>query len=167
MDISKWPVDKIMELPDWCFGQRWWVGVNVGTSLAEAVPFLIEESVPDVFVLWDVLVLSAATEGQTRTDLTIRLCRQAPTIENVLEMRRLLRGLSQPHLYYEIQLPADVAVHLGPMRNLIEARNDRVGGIFKRLGATAAQEAQVALLISGMPREVPDWIVSGRAVKLW
>lgn len=160
MDISRWPLDRIMQLPDWCYGRRWWVGTNLGTALAESVPFLVEESVPDVFVLWDVLVLSAAAEGQTRTDITIRLCRQAPTTANVRAMRRLLRGLSQPHLYYEIQLPADIAIHLGPMRNLIEARNDRIGGIFKRMGATGSQEAQIAFLISGIPREVPDWVVS-------
>lgn len=159
MDISRWSLDRIMQMPDWCFGRRWWVGTNLGTSLAEAVPFLVEESVPDVFVLWDVLVLSAAAEGQTRTDMTLRLCRQAPTTANVRTFRRLLRGFSEPTLYYEIQLPADIAIHLGPMRNLIEARNDKIGGIYKRLGATTAQEAQIAFLISGMPREVPDWVV--------
>ncbi len=163
MDISKWPLHKIMMLPDWCFGQRWWVGTNLGTALAEAVPFLVEESVPDVFVLWDVLILSATANGQTRTDLTLRLCRQAPTTANVRTFRRLLKGFSRPNLYYEVQLPADIAVHLGPMRNLIEARNDRIGGIFKRLGATATQEGQITFLISGMPQEVPDWVVSGLA----
>lgn len=163
MDVSKWQLDRIMELPDWCFGKRWWVGVNIGTALGEAVPFIIEESVPDVFVLWDLIVLSAVAEGQTRTDLTIRLCREAPTTVNVKTFRRLMRGLSQPQNMFEVQLPADLHIHLGPMRNLVEARNDRIGGLFKRLNATATQEAQIAFLISGIPKEVPDWVVSGLA----
>lgn len=163
MNISKWRLERIMGLPDWCFGKRWWVGTFVGTNLDEAVPWIIRESVPDVFVLWDVILLSAQATGQTRTDLTIRLCRQAPTTANVRSFRRLLRGLSETTFYYEIQVPASVAIHLGPMKNLIEARNDKIGGIFKRVGATDTQEAQIAFLISGIPREVPDWVVSGLA----
>lgn len=158
MDVSKWPLGRIMELPDWCFGKKWWVGVNIGTLLGEAVPFLVDESVPDVFVLWDVIVMSAAATGQTRTDLTIRLCRAAPTTANVLTLRRLLRGLSQPNKMYELQFPKEIAMHLGPMKNLVEARNDKIGGIFKRLGATDTQEAQLAFLISGIPREVTDYL---------
>ena len=163
MKIDRWPIDRIMQLPDWCFGQKWWVGVNIGTALAEAVPFIIDESVPDVFVLWDVIVLSAAAAGQTRTDLTIRLCPQVPTTVNVRTFTRLLKGLSKPVDYYELQLPGDVAVHIGPMRNVIEAKNDRIGGIFKRIGATDTQQAQVGFLISGIPKEVPDWLFSGLA----
>ena len=163
MDVSRWPLEKIMELPDWCFGKKWWVGVSIGTALAESVPFIIDESVPDVFVLWDILLMSAAATGQTRTDMTIRLCREAPTTANVLTFRKLLKGLAKNLDYYEIQLPADVAVHIGPMRNLVEARNDRIGGIFKRIGATETQQAELGFLISGIPREVPDWVVSGLA----
>ena len=163
MDVSKWALDKIMELPDWCFGKRWWVGVNLGGAAGETSYWLIDENVPDVFVLWDVLITNAAAEAQTRTDISIRLCRQAPTGANIKKFRRLLRGLSQPTLMFDIQLPKDIAVHLGPMRNLIEARNDKIGGAFKRLNATGAQESQIAFLISGIPREVPDWVVSGLA----
>ncbi|MBA7558059.1 hypothetical protein ES705_50848 [subsurface metagenome] len=143
MDVSKWPLEKIMALPDWCFGKRWWVGIYLGTAMAEAVPFIIDQSVPDVFVLWDVLVLSAGVTEQTRTDLTLRLCRALPTTANVREFQRLLRGFSEPTKYYEIQLPADVAVHIGPMRNLVEARNDKIGGIFKRLGASETGECRI------------------------
>ena len=157
MDVSKWPLNKIIQLPDWCFGQRWWVGVNIGTALAEAVPFIIDESLPDVFVLWDVIVLSAQATGQTRTDLTVRLCSQIPTTENVLTFRRLLKGLSRNLEYYELQLPADVAVHIGPMRNIVESRNDKIGGIFKRIGATDTQQAQVGFLISAIPRKIIDF----------
>lgn len=163
MDISKWPLDKIMELPDWCFGKRWWVGVNMGTAAGEAAGWIIDESVPDVFVLWDVLIMSAVAEAQTRTDLTLRLSKQVPTTANVKKFRRLLRGLAQPTLFFEIQLPKDVAMHLGPMRNLIEARNDKICGMIKRLNATGPQEAEIGFLISGIPREVPDWVVSGLA----
>ncbi|GAH94099.1 unnamed protein product, partial [marine sediment metagenome] len=54
-------------------------------------------------------------------------------------------------------------IHLGPMRNIIEARNDRIGGGFKIVGGPTPTENQVACLISGIPREVPDWVVSGLA----
>jgi len=163
MDISKWPLDKIMALPDWCFGKKWWVGTNLGGAAGETSYWIVEESVPDVFVLWDVLITNAEATGQTRTDISIRLCRQAPTGANIKKFRRLLRGMSQTTLMFELQLPKNVNIHLGPMKNLIEARNDKIGGAFKRYNATAAQEAQIAFLISGIPREVPNWVVSGLA----
>lgn len=161
MDVSKWPLEEVMALPDWCFGKRWWIGMSLNSALAEAVPFFLDENVPDVFVLWDVLLMSAPATGQTRWDMTIRLCKQEPTTANVRQFRRLLRGLANPTDYYEIQVPGGGLLHFGPMRNLIEARNDKIGGIFKRIDGTAPQQGQIGFLISGIPREVPDWVVSG------
>jgi len=163
MDLSRWPFDKIMQLPDWCFGMRWWVGTYVGTQAANPNYFTIEESVPDVFVLWDILICSAGHTAASHLNITFRLCRQTLTSDTVKNFRRLLRNMSHRAQMYDMHLPPVSVTHVGPMRNIIEARNDRSGGGFKLVGETANCENTVACLISGIPREVPDWVVSGLA----
>ena len=163
MDISKWSIEKIMQLPDWCFGKKWWVGTYVGTTADAPEVFLIGESVPDVFVLWDVLVGVTGVTAGTHANLTLRLCRQQPVFGNIKKYRRLMRGMSKKTLTYDVHMPPAGLFHLGPMRNIIEARNDLIGGALKIVAETATCENCVACLISGIPREVPDWVVSGLA----
>jgi len=163
MDVSKWPIDKIMALPDWCFGMKWWVGTYVGTSADGFTPFIIEESVPDRFVLWDVLISTTGHTAATHANISIRLCRQAPTSSNLKQFRRLLTNFSTRKQSYDIHLPPVATTHLGPMKNLIEAENDKIGGALKLVSETATCENTIACLISSIPKEVPDWVVSGLA----
>lgn len=163
MDISRWPLDRIMQLPDWCYGRRWWIGMYLGTQAAQTSYFLIPESVPDVFVLWDILFYTTGNTAATHANLSLRLCRQAPTSTNLKTFKRLLHGIADPKQFYDFHLPSVAVTHLGPMRNLIEARNDRIGGAVKLVGETADCENGIGFLISGIPREVPDWVVSGLA----
>jgi len=162
-DVSKWPLDKIMQLPDWCFGQRWWVGTYIGTVAATVSYFFIEESVPDNFVLWDVLVAVNGHAAGTIAQVTFRLCHETPVSGNIKTMRRLMTNMSCRTETYDIHLPPQSVTHLGPMRNIIEAGNDQIGGAVKILTETATVENAVACLISGIPKEVPDWVVSGLA----
>jgi len=163
MDVSKWPLHKIMQLPDWCFGQRWWVGTYVGTAADAVSYFLIEESVPDKFVLWDVIVCTTGHTAAKQANVTFRLCRQAPTAGNIKTMRRLMTNLGNRTQTYDAYLPPVALTHMGPMRNIIEAQNDQIGGALKLPSETATVENAVACLISGIPKEVPDWVVLGLA----
>ena len=56
MRIDNWPLDRIMRLPDWCFGRRYWVGqylYGLGGGIAYGIA---EEPLPDKFVVWGVMV---------------------------------------------------------------------------------------------------------------
>ncbi len=163
MDVSKWSIDRIMQLPDWCFGKRWWVGTYVGPAADEVNYFLIPESVPDVFVLWDVLIMATGQGEAKACNLALVLCPQVPDATTLQTCRQLIRGFSDPKQFYHMHLPPLGTIHIGPMRNIIEARNDKIGGGFKIVGGPTPTENQVACLISGIPREVPDWVVSGLA----
>lgn len=158
MDISKWELNRIMQLPDWCFGRRWWVGTYIGTVADAASYFLIEESVPDKFILWDVLIASTGHTAGTHTNVTFRLCAQVPTAGNIKSFRRLMTNMSNRLQMYDIHLPPVAVTHLGPMRNHINAGNDKIGGALKIVTETATCENAVACLISGIPREVPDYL---------
>ena len=161
MDVRRWPIDKIMELPDWCFGQKWWVGTYVGTTADTPEVFIMEESIPDIFVLWDVLVgVTGVTDG-THANLTLRLCGQIPVFADIQKYDRLMRGVSRRTQTYDFYMPPAGLFHLGPMKTVIEAGNNLIGGALKIVAETVACENSVNCLISGIPREVPDWVVSG------
>lgn len=56
MDIRDWPLDRIMQLPDHCFGRRWPIitsRVIAGTAVDE---WLVEAPLPDKCILWSTLV---------------------------------------------------------------------------------------------------------------
>jgi len=158
VDISKWPLNKIMQLPDHCFGRRWWVGTYVGTAADATTYFAIEESVPDKFILWDVLIATTGHTAAKQANVTLRLCSQAPTAGNIKTFRRLMTNMSSRIQMYDIYLPPVALSHLGPMRNFIEAGNDKIGGALKLPSETATCENAVACLISGIPREIPDFM---------
>lgn len=132
------------------------MGTYVGTVADAASYFLIEESVPDRFMLWDVLICTTGHTAGTHTNVTFRLCAQVPTAGNIKTFRRLMRNMSHRAQMYDLHLPPVALTHVGPMRNLIEAGNDRIGGALKIVTESATCENAVACLISGIPREIPD-----------
>jgi len=47
------------------------------------------------------------------------------------------------------------------MRTFVEANNDGIGGALILPNETANCETTIAVLISALPKEVPEWVVSG------
>ena len=54
MNISNWPNEKIMQLPDECFGRRWPIISSRTIAVATTVQWLIKASLPDRCILWSV-----------------------------------------------------------------------------------------------------------------
>ena len=163
MDVSRWALHRRMALPDWCFGQRWWIGGFIGTEAAGTTYFFFSDFPPDVFCLWDVLVAPGGITAAIRLDLKLCLCRETPVSGNIRVLTPLLRQFGTPGSFYDIHLPPGATTHLGPMKTLIEANNNGVGGALKYISETETLESSIALLVSALPREVPDWVVSGLA----
>ena len=163
MDVSRWPLERRMALPDWCFGQRWWIGKTVGTTADGQVYFFIEDLPPDNFVVWDILVSPGGIVAGIRLDLTLCLCKEIPVVGNIRILTRLLRQFGTKGAMYDMHLAPNSVSYFGPMKVHVEAVNLGIGGTLKILSETAVCESTVAILISTLPREVPDWLVSGLA----
>lgn len=161
MDIRKWSVQKRITLPDWCFGPKWWIGEQVATTADAAKYFHFSDLPPDLFVLWDVVFGQGGFVACTKVDLTLCLCRETPVGGNIGILDRLMRQLGTKGLAYEIHLPPNQFVHLGPMKILVEANNNGIGGVLRLLNESANCENTIACLVSALPKEVPDWVVSG------
>lgn len=158
MDVKNWSVDKIMQLPDWCFGRRWWVGTYIGTAAGAVTYFQIEEQLPERFIVWMMMVSGTDRTAGTGIDLTLRMSAQVPDAESILRHRRIFPGIALGTMMYEFFLDDKPGTLIGGMRNVVEARGERVGGAFKIRNETATCENMIALLISSFPREVPEWL---------
>lgn len=160
MDIRGWSADRIMQLPDWCFGRRWWIGRWIGNASAAVTYFLFDDKLPERFVLWDVMLSTNVSPTCTRTDLSIRVVPILPTAGTLRDYRPLVRGMDYANVFYELKMPAVGLTHLGPMRRLCEGAGMFLGGAIKKVGQEENTEDMVGVLIASVPREVPDWLVS-------
>ena len=161
MDISNWPDYKIMMLPDWCFGRRWWVGSYAGNTNGQAFYWCAEESLPDKIVVWGILLsfLEAAATQAIRA--TIRLARNTTDITaNVMTCERICKGISSHNIQYEFYVNQNGLTWINDIR-LIKESKDRKIAFVTNGDQAIAYEGTVGVLISGVPREVPDWVVSG------
>ena len=161
MDVRNWPLGRIMQLPEWCFGRKWWVGVGLATSLAADGFFISVFPFPDVFVVWDVVIHSLEPAGATSLQPSLVLMDHLPVVAEIPPARRLLEGYSLMPSTHDMSLPLGQVIHLGPMRVVVNSENERLAGVVRYLGATANSTVEFAVLISALPTEVPDWLVSG------
>jgi hypothetical protein len=163
MDVSRWSLDKIMQLPDWCFGRRWWIGEYIGTTEDEMTLFTIKDRLPDKFVLWSMLVQGTDWTAGTGINLTVKLADRGVDDDSFWNADRLFHQIGSEGLTYEFFLTLKGMFYLPYIRSVHESKNNRICGAFKIRAETATCENQIAFLISSIPREVPNWIVSGLA----
>ncbi|GAH72945.1 unnamed protein product, partial [marine sediment metagenome] len=53
MDVRNWPADRIMQLPDHCFGRRWLVSVIGARSEIGPAFDISEAGLPEWTVIWN------------------------------------------------------------------------------------------------------------------
>ncbi|MBA7690011.1 hypothetical protein ES703_98530 [subsurface metagenome] len=163
MNVSKWPINKIMQLPDCCFGKRWWIGEYIGTTAAELVYFTIKDRLPDWFVLWSMFVQGTDWTAATGINLAVKLADRGVDDDSFWNADRLFHQIGSENLTYEFHLTVKGMFYLPYIRSVHESKNNRICGAFKLRVETAPCENQIALLISSVPKEVPDWMFSGQA----
>jgi len=166
MRIDNWPLDRVMRLPDWCFGRRYWVGQYI-YGLAGGVDYgIAEENLPDKFVVWGVMASSMASVMIRAIELTIRLGTFLPVNDaDLYASDRLLKGISTPAMLYELFVIPNGVTWINCERMLIESAGRRIT-IGTRGDTENAYTMTVGVQISAMPKEVPDWLISGQGKNL-
>lgn len=163
MDTRKWSLDRIMQLPDWCYGRRWWIGTYVGTSTNVVTFFTIEDRLPDRFILWSLIYNGSKWTAATGVNLTLRLATAGLDDDSFWQATRLFHQIALEKNVYEIYFNAKTGLYLQNMRTVHEARGLRICGAAKHVDETATCENFCAVLISAVPKEIPDWLVAGLA----
>jgi len=163
MNIEKWEIERIMQLPDWCFGKQWQVSVMAWASGGVASFDISEDAYPDRMVLWHVGLWCYYAVGADQY-IKLALGHQLPTDDAAFMLcEPLLRGIGRsgpdPR---RIELFSNAPSPTIPLRMPIEAQGKRLV-----VEAYAAAEkyirVHVITVISSMPKEVPDWLISGQA----
>lgn len=161
MDISKWNTNQIMQLPDWCFGGRYWVGEYMGGTLGVVEYKSGQEVLPHRFVLWGIMLSARSPNCLEALRLTIRLAGSAPSsATNAETMALLLDGISTAGTVYEFYPVQNGVTWIGPIRQLVEP-NGRKLSMVSNGDQAITYEMTVGLLISAVPTEIPDWLVKG------
>lgn len=163
MDIRNWPIDKVMQLPDWCFGSRFPVGVAARTAAGVITWDMSEVGLPERAVLWEVSFW--CPEDYTQVDgFRMGLGRVLPTTQAEMTANtQLLKGCGRwvagaRHFnMFGAQTPA-----IRSMKVPFETAGQN---LILEVDPAAAKTVEIIVITvwSAMPTEVPDWLVSGQA----
>lgn len=160
MDIRNWPMDRIMQLPDGCFGRRWPVIAGGVTEGFTDRYYIVETGVPDRGVVWEIIITSQAAAINTVL-FELAWGDQAPAdaaawtaLQKMFPCQGIQDGADRgiaccgpgPWHLTKLRLPSP-ASGLRPVLRLDGA-------------ATAEILVCATLVISSIPNEVPDCLLS-------
>ena len=159
MRIDNWPLDKIMRLPDWCFGRRWWIGEYMGNTKGTVDYRLGVENLPDKFVVWGILISTRSPACLEALRLTIRLGELLPVAPgDVNGLDRILKGVSIQTITYEFYVNPNGLTWINVERVIHESNGRRLV-LMANGDQTIAYEMTAGMIISSMPKEVPGWLL--------
>jgi len=161
MNIQNWGIGKIMELPDWCFGRRFMVSCTVFVPEAGDCWDISEVALPEMCVIWE-LAITGSGEWNKWCFLRVALGDEVPRfVADMDRLEPLFMGLGEQgaeprRMRIETRVNLDVSQLRMPVasqgkRMVIEGRTEEL----------ISAGVQVVIVVSGVPKEIPDWLVSG------
>lgn len=161
MDIRNWPLDKIMQLPDNAFGRKFMVAVEAQVPAGGTAFDIAEIAMPEQFVLWELSIYVVRISTFTEY-VRIGLAQRLPaSLAEFMLLDPLLHGLGiQGPPPRQIMLQGFQTIQTITVRMPFEAQSRKLA-----LMCFAAETnhiwVRVVAVVSSIPKEVPDWIVSG------
>lgn len=160
MDIRNWPMDRIMQLPDSAFGQKFPICVSsLGIELAPAWD-ISELGMPEVCVLWS-LTLQSWSNSTNLMYYRLALGDQLPTAAAQVDiLDPLIPGMGA-----QGGAPRRVVIHTSPMAITVPMRK-LIPAMGRRIVLEVVSEAfklvwvNVIAVVSSVPKEVPDCLLS-------
>jgi len=160
MDIRNWSLDKIMQLPDSCFGRRWPIVMRIQGHAIQPVFTLTPAALPERCVVWE-LYASVSKVSATVGQFGLRLGDVVPTTEAEFGELELLLGQFRGTTLADASwaLSFYQAIQLQNIRVPVLSAGRR---IVLGLEATqfASEDIEVIVVISSIPTEVLDCLLS-------
>lgn len=161
MDIRNWSLDRIMQLPDSCLSRRFLISCCCAPEAEQTVWDISELGLPERAVLWE-MMLWANTSAVNIESIRIALGDQLPASTEMMDaLEPLIYGLGlqgpEPRVMYTSYLGM---ISFRRLRIPIEAAGRR---LVLEVTAPAGQTpiVLVGIVVSTIPTEVPDWLISG------
>lgn len=166
MDIRNWPMDQIMQLPDCCFGRRFVISCTGLASSGGVTWDMSEVAFPERSVIWEVAVWGNARFPDIHS-IRLAIGDQLPTTRTMMsDLESLFFGLGE-------QGP-DPRVIIGTFGGFLILRRLRMPlkpsgrRLVLEVSAVEAKDSEctVCVVVSSMPKEVPDWLFSDQVRSL-
>ena len=167
MGYVKLSLDEMLRLPDHVFGRRFVISCATA-GIQDTVQWDISElAFPNIAIIWGIHFWS--TEPGINTDW-IRLAvgpRLPTSVAEMNELPDLIQGLG-----YQQVRPRRISMNYIGFQNILNMRtviHSNGGHLILELDTMVTQgsDVTVAVVTSGVPKEVPDWLISGRAKRQW
>jgi len=161
MDIRNWPMDRIMQLPDHCFGRRWPIACE-RAGISGRFYDISEVALPERTVIWSVVLDWWNTSMDTCAFCRLGVGDQLPVdVAGMNACEPLLRGVGVQGIeprHYSLS-PGLLSIRW-PMRMGLAAGGRRFVLGIAPVGSNYLF-ARVVLEVSSVPNEVPDCLLSG------
>ena len=166
MDVRGWPVERILQLPDWVFGRSYILSCVCKISGIGITFDISELLLPNLCVVWYVKIWGWYTTGY-QSYVRIGLGHFLPSTEaEFMKLKPIVHGLGitgaeprQIHIWRD-QPSLDLQ-----MRMPLDSGGNKVCMMANALTAEFGY-ARLAVCVSAFPEEVPDWLISGQGKSL-
>lgn len=160
MDVSRWGLGRIMQLPDHCFGRRWPIRLKVKGKVAADDYVISMHGLPDVCVVWELQVFHTH-DTIFLSFCHIRLGDEIPgTWNQFIELERLFpRPVVAGGLADCITTPGWTTSRILSLRMPVHAQGRRIILGVER-GVASGVTLEATIVVSSVPREVPDCLLS-------
>lgn len=163
MNIRDWPMNKRLALPDWCFGRRWPIN-NTGTGTGANPGFDISWcAFPEWIVIWE-LFISGPGDTVPYASVEMRLGDKLPANDaefgaysKLLDCVKCMGGNPSRLVAFN-----NVGTTLRSLKVPVHTAGQRLVTRHACFGGTITR-SQLILVVSSLPTEVPDWLLSGQA----
>ena len=160
MNISDWPLDKIMQLPDCAFGRRFLIAIDGQTLATDGGEFVSRTKLPDRAVLWELLFTTqhyfyTGKVGGTYWSIAFT---PSPTLTatSVKEAEPLFPCQG---MWYADKYQFTGLTHLVNLRMPFEAQSRYLCTDIVSL-CDFVEWFTLHTIWSSVPKEVPDWLCS-------
>jgi len=161
MDIRNWPLGRIMQLPDECFGRRWPIITSREIAMGATDEWLVKPALPERCVLWDFAMQQCGVAAGIHW-FKVALGDNEPASDAAFDaFERLWPG------DFENTVEEGGMFFMYPPRLVIPSRMPIVS-----MGRTFAVQVHngngvenlyvnIVFVVSSIPTEVPDCLLSG------
>jgi len=163
MDIRNWPMERVMQLPDWCFGRRWLISRNGATAVNVTNYWLSQETFAEKGVIWALFVNANTTDVKNRLNIGLAYADVAP-VDNATFMAKepVFPGLREPNTVADLCIDSQQCTYWADLRKQSTPPARRLAICTAAFGIGTVNFT-IGLVVSGVPKEAPDWLISGRA----
>lgn len=158
MNISDWPISKIMQLPDYAFGRREIVQLAMDLTDANAVYAISPAGLAERTVIWDIGTSNRGASNTT-THAALSLGDFLPTTDaqfNAMEV--MFPGvIASDGGVGEFEAAAGSYMNTSKVRQVFQTSGRRFVARFIRHQQNAT-ESVIVVAYSSIPTELPEWL---------